>query len=84
MPVLSSKSRDFLGSGGPEKGASPKAEIFSDRVAQRRGQVHYRRKVKTNRCNLWDPYEELTRDNWWARVALEALEDSCPLSEART
>ena len=34
MPVLSSKSRDFLGSGGPEKGASPSLLEIASEVAQ--------------------------------------------------
>lgn len=34
MPVLSSKSRDFLGSSGPEKGASPRPSEIAFDVAQ--------------------------------------------------
>ena len=34
MPVLSSKSRDFLGSSGPEKGASPPLSEIAFDVAQ--------------------------------------------------
>ena len=33
---------------------------------------------------LTDNSQELTRDKWQARVLFEALEDSCPPSEART
>ena len=40
MPVLSSKSRDFLGSSGPEKGASPTGQKFADDLAQEMGAPH--------------------------------------------
>lgn len=37
MPVLRSKSRDFLGSSGPEKGASPEGQKFADDLARKMG-----------------------------------------------
>ena len=41
MAVLSLKSRDFLGSGGPEKGASPEGQKFANELARKKGASQY-------------------------------------------
>ena len=41
MPVLSSKSRDFLGSVGLGKGAGSQGQKFADDLAQEMGASHY-------------------------------------------